>query len=65
MGLQDHFLHLQQLELSNAKFHRNGGAVFFRGGTVLDVVVYNSEKLLRQYKSTLYCIFFAIDLGLI
>ena len=46
-------------------FHRNGGVVFFRGGTVLDVNVYNSEILLRQYKSTLYCIFDAIDLGLI
>ena len=56
MGLLDIFLHLQQLELSkehltsqdllelsNGKFHRNGGAVFFRGGTVLDVV-YTSIK---------------------
>ena len=54
-----------KIDLPHMSFRRNGGAVFFRGGTVLDVVVYNSEKLRRQYNITLYCIFFAIDLGLI
>ena len=39
--------------------------LFLRGVTELDVVVYTSEKLLRQYKSTLYVIFVAIDLILI
>ena len=37
--------------------------LFFRGGTEVYIVVYTSENLPRQYKSTVYCIFVAIDLG--
>ena len=39
--------------------------LFFRGGTEVYIVVYTSENLPRQYKSTVYCIFVAKDLGLI
>jgi hypothetical protein len=35
-------------------FSEKVALLFFRGGTVLDVVVYISEKMQRYYASTLY-----------